>query len=336
VQRPPTGRLCATIACCRCKRVSETTAGLRQPLLVARTQVVAEKRLRFTTPGQAAATTATAGAYRRRYAVAICNGVLFPTGGLRPRLLVLCQRLPAKSDFCDARTHIHKSGGRQPAVGVSNAIAIADAFVQRPASARRGSGNAVATVFVYRRPTGRLCATIAVLPLQARFSKPRLAYASRSWLHARRSLQKSGCDLQHRAKQQQQQPPQAHIVADMRLRFATAFCFPRGAYAPRSCCRANVCRRKNDFCDARTHIHKSGGREPAVGVSNAVAIADAFVQRPALARRWSETTFATANALDFRVSGSHTENIPRGANAPRSWCTTCPVGEEDARIFAMR
>jgi hypothetical protein len=31
-----------------------------------------------------------------------------------------------------------------------------------------------------------------------------------------------------------------------------------------------------------------------VGVSNAIAVADAFVRGPALARRWSETTFATA------------------------------------------
>jgi hypothetical protein len=55
-----------------------------------------------------------------------------------------------------------------------------------------------------------------------------------------------------------------HIVGDGRLRFATAFCFTRGANAPRSCCIANVCRRKNDFRDARTHIPKSGGRQPAV------------------------------------------------------------------------
>jgi hypothetical protein len=41
-------------------------------------------------------------------------------------------------------------------------------------------------------------------------------------------------------------------------------------------------------------MHKSGGREPAVGVSNAIAIADGCVRRPALARRWSETTVATA------------------------------------------
>jgi hypothetical protein len=40
-----------------------------------------------------------------------------PHGGLTPSALVLrCGRLPVKSDFCDAHTHVHKSGGRQPAV----------------------------------------------------------------------------------------------------------------------------------------------------------------------------------------------------------------------------
>jgi hypothetical protein len=38
------------------------------------------------------------------------------TGGLRPPLLVQSERLPAKNDFCDAETHVHESGGRQPAV----------------------------------------------------------------------------------------------------------------------------------------------------------------------------------------------------------------------------
>jgi hypothetical protein len=64
VHRPPTGRLCATIAI--------------QPL-----------RSRFQNHG-----------------------------GLTPAALVSgCERLPAKNDFCDAQAHVHKSGGRQPAVG---------------------------------------------------------------------------------------------------------------------------------------------------------------------------------------------------------------------------
>jgi hypothetical protein len=84
------------------------------------------------------------------------------------------------------------------------------------------------------------------------------------------------------------------VVAEKGLRFATVFCFPRGAYAPRSWCTVSGRRANDDFCGARTQAHKSGGRQSAAGISNAVAIADAFVQQPALARRWSETTVTTA------------------------------------------
>jgi hypothetical protein len=146
----------------------------------------------------------------------------------------------AKIEHCSpTRERTSKSGGRQPAVGMSNAIAIVDGFVQRPASTRRGCGNAVATVFAYRRLPGRLCATIAVLPLQARFG-------NHGWL----TPAAPGAPTE--------------IFADMWLRFATAFCFPRGAYAPRSWFTVYGRGANGDFCDARTHIRKSGGREPAV------------------------------------------------------------------------
>jgi hypothetical protein len=219
-----------------------------------------------------------------------CKHVSRATGGLRPPLLLQSERLPAKNDFCDAETHVHESGGRQPAVVrdgprlqrtpsdvwrrttaepraagvsppwyVSSAIAIADAFVQRHASAarwsettvatatrristfrvriprtshggltppaltlqyerspakkrflrctnagsqerrasaRRGSGNLVATVLVDKQPARRLCATIAVLPLQARFG-------NHGWL----TPAAPGAPTE--------------IVAAMRLRFAT-------------------------------------------------------------------------------------------------------------------
>jgi hypothetical protein len=37
-----------------------------------------------------------------------------------------------------------------------------------------------------------------------------------------------------------------------------------GLRPPLLCCDANVCRGKNDFCDAQTHMHRSGGCQPAV------------------------------------------------------------------------
>jgi hypothetical protein len=152
-----------------------------------------------------------------------CSRSSEPRGAYAPPALVSgCECLPAKNDFCDARTHIHKSGGREPAVGVSNAVAVADAFVQRPALARCWSETTVATVFVQRPPTGRPCATIAVLPLQARFGNhgwltpaaPGCTHAGRcrkavaiyntgpsssNNSHRRRiSSQICGCDLQRR------------------------------------------------------------------------------------------------------------------------------------------
>ena len=51
--------------------------------------------------------------YRKR----TCKNDSFPTGGLRPPLLCRCTDVCRRnSDFCGAQTHVHKSGGRQPAV----------------------------------------------------------------------------------------------------------------------------------------------------------------------------------------------------------------------------
>jgi hypothetical protein len=69
---------------------------------------------------------------------------------------------------------------------------------ERRVSARRGFGNAIATAFVDGRLAARSYATIVILSLQARLSKPRLAYASRSWLHDVRSLQKATFALHKR------------------------------------------------------------------------------------------------------------------------------------------
>jgi hypothetical protein len=45
-----------------------------------------------------------------------CKRVFGIHGGRTPPAPVLrCECLPAKSDFCDGRTHVPKSGGRQPA-----------------------------------------------------------------------------------------------------------------------------------------------------------------------------------------------------------------------------
>jgi hypothetical protein len=296
------------LRCYRCKRVSRTTAGLRQPLLVARAQIAAEKRLRFAT--------------------AFC----IPRGAHAPRSWCSANVCRRKNDFCDARTHVPKSGGRQPAVGLVTQLQLRTlSFRDRrqPAAGRKprlqrqragslrfkfayrehprgayaprswcsanvcrgkkticamhertfpgaagvsppwwviqraiakiehcsptrertsksggcqpavGMSNAVATVSVHRPPTGRLCATIAVLPLQTRFS-------NHGWLTS------SAPDC-----------PRADCCRKA-VAIGNGVLYPTGGLRPRSWCSANVCRRKNDFCDARTRIPRSGGRQPAV------------------------------------------------------------------------
>ena len=93
-----------------------------------------------------------------------CKRVCEPTGGLRPPLLYCVANVSRrKNDFFDAQTHIHKSGGRQPAVGVSIALAMKDGFVvsddrryqERRASARRGEHCAGKIANADRRPSGR-------------------------------------------------------------------------------------------------------------------------------------------------------------------------------------
>jgi hypothetical protein len=52
------------------------------------------------------------------------------------------------------------------------------------------------------------------------------------------------------------------LVVYARLRFATVFCFPRGAYAPRSCCSANACRRKTIFAMHERTFTRAAGVSP--------------------------------------------------------------------------
>jgi hypothetical protein len=88
-------------------------------------------------------------------------------GGLTPPALVLrCERLPTKQRFLRC-TNVHstKSGGRQPAV------AVREAYLQE--RCRKVAGD---------------CRHYAHERWCSRVRLPRLAYASRSWLHDVRSL----------------------------------------------------------------------------------------------------------------------------------------------------
>ncbi len=95
------------------------------------------------------------------------NRVYRRHGGLTPPALVLqCERLPAKQRFLRCtNAHSTKSGGRQPAV------AVREAYLQE--RCRKVAGD---------------CRHYAHERWCSRVRLPRLAYASRSWLHDVRSL----------------------------------------------------------------------------------------------------------------------------------------------------
>jgi hypothetical protein len=101
------------------------------------------------------------------------------TGGLRPPLLAPLQRPSAgrMAIFAMHKRTPKKSGGRQPAVGVSNAVAMAHAFVQRHELEP-------AVVLV-----GRAWLMVCDESPASAFLEPRGAYAPRSWLHVRTPLQ---------------------------------------------------------------------------------------------------------------------------------------------------
>jgi hypothetical protein len=218
-------------------------------------------------------------------------------GGLTPPALVLVyERLPAKNEFSDAQTHAqkerrasarrgarhrrcavrdkhcsaateptNKSGGRQPAVGVSNAAAMADAFVQR-------HEREPAMVLV-----GRAWRMVWGESPASAFLEPRGAYAPRSWrgercsfseeitpfaMHKRTFARAAGvsppwvrvmqlqwrtlsCSATHR------HPAVVSVGRAWRMVWeeshSRAFLEPRGAYAPRSWLHVRTPLQMGDF-----------------------------------------------------------------------------------------
>jgi hypothetical protein len=132
-------------------------------------------------------------------------------GGLTPPALVLrCERLPAKNDFCDGPTNAGASKratpirrGRQPAVarvGVGNALATA-----LPLTHGRPPSGACADCRCSRVQRRREGPTVVPTPafrdfqsLCSRAGLPRGADAPPLLVNARISSEMRGCDLQRR------------------------------------------------------------------------------------------------------------------------------------------
>jgi hypothetical protein len=117
-------RGCAVVLC---NGVSFATGGLRPPLLCCGANVCRRKSEFCDARTHIRSRAAGVSPPWFVNGVCNCNATNFrvsrsharsaPHGGLTPPALVLrCERLPKKNDFCDARSHVHKSGGRQPAV----------------------------------------------------------------------------------------------------------------------------------------------------------------------------------------------------------------------------
>jgi hypothetical protein len=200
------------------------------------------------------------------------------TGGLRPRLLCcnahVCRR---KNDICDAQTHIRPraAGVSPPWFGFASATRIG------------------------------FCGPITFRPARS-FPVPRLAYASRSWVHARKSSQMGGGALQRRfVSHGGLTPPALGFVCGRRCRCGLtadeSVSFSHGWLTPGAL--VSVCERlpaKNDFCDAQTQIRPraAGVSPPWVGLALATAI-------------------GFCGLITFRPARSFP--VPRLAYASRSW-----------------
>jgi hypothetical protein len=201
---------------------------------------------------------------------------IHPTGGLRPPLLFrgahVCRR---KNDFCDTHTHI-----RSGAAGVSppwwNRTCRTETHLQdgslcvRRITPPRAAG--VSPPWFGNRACEDNSAHIRTRPSHA---APRAAGVSPPWVcKPRLQLQ---CDEFRRFDfASAMHPTGAYAFGDFtwsppRPMSSHAESIPRGAYAPRSCCSANVCRQKTIFA---IHIRTSGQERRASarrGSRNALA-----------------------------------------------------------------
>jgi hypothetical protein len=168
-----------------------------------------------------------------------CHRVRRYHGGLTPPALVLrCECLPAKKRFLRC-TNAHAQERRASARRGPHCAARTVHSEICPANndCRIRSGGCQPAVVWYRNCNGVRAQTTDRSPpgdncdpaAASVFPKPRLAHASRSWLHVRLLLQ--NCVARERVA--------SHTTGGLR--------------PPLLCCDANVCRRKNDFCDAQTH-----------------------------------------------------------------------------------
>jgi hypothetical protein len=168
-----------------------------------------------------------------------------------PALVLVYGRLRAKNDFCDVRTPIRKSGGRQPAVRVGKTFALTRArLFGGPPTVYVRIAVAFALIVTTGADAPRFCIAARTLVGEKRFLRRANAQSQERRASARRGVGKTFALTRARLFGG---PPTVYV----RIAVAFALIVTTGADAPRSCIGVRTSAAKNDFCDVRTPIRKS-------------------------------------------------------------------------------
>jgi hypothetical protein len=210
----------------------------------------------------------------RKCMIATCGGA----GASYTRMYYVCLRIGQRYSHCERAPSQERraSAPRGQRIVMPKEVRVLAAIEhrqERRASARRGSQN-------------RICKCNA-MNFGVRVSRPectpRGAYAPRSWLHSAGSPEKTTAAVQQTQRSQERRasarrgfPNRICKCNAMNFRVSRSYaeCTPRGLTPPAlGRCTTSVRRENGAFCAAQTHVHKSGGREPAVAFRTASASA---------------------------------------------------------------
>jgi hypothetical protein len=198
-----------------------------------------------------------------------CSCVSGTTAGLRQPLLIARRALPAKWAICDAESHMRQERRASAPVGSGTALATATwhSSENLRAAARSserqpavGSGNALATATWHSSEN---------LRAGTRSGDRQPAVGSGNASAAAIAHTPAAIDCYTRAGGVS--PPwfcKPHVQRkrlEFRVSGSHAECVPRAASTPApGAVTTTVRRKKDDLCDAQTHFHRSGDRQPAV------------------------------------------------------------------------
>jgi hypothetical protein len=241
-----------------------------------------------------------------------------PTGGLRPPLLLQCECLPAKNDFCDTHTHIRSgAAGVSPPWLTNRTCEDNSAHIRtRPShAAPRAAG--VSPPWLTNRTCEHNSGHIRTRPSHA---APRAAGVSPPWF-VNRACEDNSAHIPTRPSHAAPRAasvsppwvckpgPQRECGGFRRLEPARGV-HPTGGLRPPLLLQCERLPAKNDFCDTHTHI-----RSGAAGVS------PPWVCKPRLQLQCDQ----------FRLFEFPSAMHPTGALRLRRLHLACAEGDEFAR-----